>query len=434
MGRRFVHNMDTKESFWKFPEEVMKGVVEFDRREREKQERRDRGEPSDLEEDEEAIVAEELAAAGRTSATSGPAQADEADGDSSEYEEIEVTDSEAEGLDGEGTSKRQRTDEPAEDAPVDFNEDDIAYQLAAMGADYGLDPGEYGVEDLNGDWEEGAEGLPLTEDDSKALFRDLLNDFALNPYKPWDTIIEEGQIIEDDRYIALPNMRARKECWDEWSRTKIQQLKEQREKQEKQDPRIPYIIFLDEHASTKLYWPEFKRKFRKEAALRDQKVAEKDKEKLYREHVKRLQMPQDVLKKDLSTLLKSLPLSALNRSTSLAALPSALLTDLRYISLPQKTRDPLIEAYISTLPPAPSSSDAEDEEALAARMRERERREKALAERERRVQEEKRRQMREKAVGRERLREGEAEVERAMRVGREGLRAQLEGVGEDMED
>src|SRR5579871_4492695 len=38
LGRRFVHNTETGESFWKFPEDVMKGVIEFDRREREKRE------------------------------------------------------------------------------------------------------------------------------------------------------------------------------------------------------------------------------------------------------------------------------------------------------------------------------------------------------------------------------------------------------------
>ena len=57
-------------------------------------------------------------------------------------------------------NKKTEIDDPS--APVEFDEDDIAYQLAAMGEDYGLDPGEYD-DGGNGDLEEGAEGLPLTD-------------------------------------------------------------------------------------------------------------------------------------------------------------------------------------------------------------------------------------------------------------------------------
>jgi hypothetical protein len=431
LGRRFVHNLDTKESLWKFPEDIMKAVIEYDRREREKKERRERGEPSE-DEDEDAIAAEILAAAEVPGleperAAMVPVKPDEAAEDSSEYEEIEVTDDE-EDENGEGPSKRQKTDEPDEQ-PVDFDEDDIAYQLQAMGEDYGLDPGEYGIE---GDWEEGAEGLELTEDDSKALFSELLEDFGVNAYSPWEKIVEDGHIIDDDRYVALPSMKARRECFDEWSRVKIQQIREQREKESKKDPKIPYFRLLEEFASVKLYWPEFKRKYRKEQALRDTKVPDREKEKLYREHVKRLQLPQSTLKSDLSSLLKLQPLAALNRSTPVAALPPPILTDLRYISLPPKTRDPLIEAYISTLPPAPKDGPSiEDEEAEAARWRDRERRENALAEREKRVRDEKRRQEKGLAYGKGRLREEEMELQRAMEVGKDGLRGQLEQLGED---
>lgn len=404
----------------------MKGVVEYDNREREKQERRDRGEPSDIEEEEAAetsVQSGEIGAAGRPAII--PAQQAEAE-DSSEYEE--VTDSEGENEGEDGPSKRQRTEETAQDEPVEFNEDDIAFQLASMGADYGLDPGEYGIEQEEG-YEEGAEGLPLTIEDSKALFRELLDDFRINPYNPWSKIIEDGAIIEDDRYLALPNMRSRQGCFDEWAREKIQFLQEQRAKMAKSDPRIPYLAFLSENASPKLYWPEFKRKFRKEQELRDQKLPDKEKEKLYREHVKRLLLPADTLKKDLSNILKSVPLASLNRSTSLDALPAAILTDLKYISLPPKTRDPMISAFISTLPPPPSDGlTAEEEEAEQAKKRDRQRREQALEERERRVREEKRRQGKDLAFGKERLREQERELERATRVNRDGLRAQLTGV------
>ncbi|GME51551.1 ff domain protein [Neofusicoccum parvum] len=294
LGRRFVHNPDTQESFWKFPPDVMKGVVEFDRVEREKRERKERGEPSDVDE-EEAAAAELAAAEDREGSESRPSAVPvpvRKDYDSEEYEEVEVTDDEG-AEDEDGPSKRQKTGEDGEEA-VEFDEDDIAWQLEAMGQDYGLDPGEYG--DGGDELPEGAEGLPLTEEDSKALFRDMLDDHGCNPFSTWDKVIDEGRIINDDRYTALTTMKARKETWEEWSRDKAQALKEQREKAAKKDPAIPYLAFLQKHATPKLYWPEFRRKFKKEAEMKDSKLLDKDREKWYREHINRLKLPESTRK------------------------------------------------------------------------------------------------------------------------------------------
>jgi hypothetical protein len=430
LGRRFVHNPETNESFWKYPKEVLKGVVEFDRIEREKRERKERGE----EEEKEEPKPEDTEIKRRLSSTGPQAEGAEADTaahgeDSDEYEEVEVTDSEAE----EGLSnKRPRTgsEGPGGDQPLEFNEEDIEYQLAAMGEEYGLDPGEYGEPGEEG-WEEGAEGLPLTEEDATALFRDLLDDYQINPFTTWEKVVEEGRIIEDSRYTVLPNMKLRREVWSAWSRDRIQELKERKEKEEKKDPRIKYLAFLQEYATPKLYWPEFKRKYRKEPEMKHTQLSDKDREKYYRDHVSRLKLPESTRKSDLSALLKSVPLRLLNRSSNITALPPIILTDIRYISLPPKTRDPLIETYISTLPPAPEEQAAdlsvEELEELERKKLEREKRERALAERERRVQEEKRRQRGELMRGRNMLQQEEAELEQAMRIsGKEGLKSYME--------
>ena len=286
LGRRFVFNPEKGVSYWKFPPEVMKGVVEYDRQEREKKERLENGDSREGEDEDAAAAAEGFAAAERATPGASPAHAvaaqhREVADDSDEYEEVEVTDDE----DEDNPSKRQKTEESNEQ-PVEFNEDDIAYQLAAMGQDYGLDPGEYGEggEDL----EEGAEGLQLTEEDSNALFKDMLNDYNISPYTTWEKIIEGAQIVEDDRYNVLPNMKSRKEVWGDWSRERIQLLKEQREKEEKKDPRIPYLAFLQKYATPKLYWPEFRRKYKKEPEMRDTKLFDKDREKWYRDYINRV--------------------------------------------------------------------------------------------------------------------------------------------------
>ncbi|KAI9735167.1 MAG: hypothetical protein M1834_001755 [Cirrosporium novae-zelandiae] len=424
LGRRFVHNPETNESFWKFPQDVLKGVVEYDRIERERKERREKGEDSEPEFDEAAAVAE-LNAKEEGEKSTMPFRQSQPLGDSDEYEEVEVTDDEEEDT---NPTKRQRTEEPLDNQPVEFNEDDIAYQLAAMGQDYGLDPGEYDTGEYQ-DLEEGAEGLPLTDEDSHALFKDLLDDFNFSPYSTWEHIVEDGRIIEDDRYTILSTMKERKHVFSEWCRERVRILKEQREKEAKKDPRIPYLAFLQDHATPKLYWPEFRRKFKKDQMMRDSHLGDKDREKLYRDHISRLKMPESTRKSDLSTLLKSVPLKELNSSTSLHSLPSSILSDLRYISLPSKTRDQLIETYISTLTPAPENSSImspEDEEAAAKKKSEREKREKALRERERRVQEDKRKHLEMLRDSKRELRQGEREIEEAMRVNRGGLKAYME--------
>ena len=414
----------------------MKGVVEFDKIEREKRMRRERGESSDIEDPEQAIAEAELIAAenGNPTASVAPVPIHRestqrlVDSDGEEYEEVEVTDDEDDDKDdNEHRSKRQKT-EDRDDQLVEFDEDDIAYQLAAMGEDYGLDRGEYG--DGEGEeLEEGAEGLALTEEDSKALFKDMLNDFQISPYTTWEKVIEAGHIIEDERYTVLPNMRSRKEVWDEWSRARIQQLRGQREKEEKKDSRLPYFAFLESHATPKLYWPEFRRKYRNESEMRGTKPSDKDREKWYREYISRSKLSESTLKTELVELLKSIPLHALNKTSSIDTLPSALLTDTRYISLRKSIRDPLVEAHISALAPAPTDVEIspEEEKAQAKERQERERREKALADRQKQVEIEKRRQRGALQFSKGMLQEEEEEIQRAMKVGKEGLLGHMAG-------
>ncbi|KAF7587773.1 transcription elongation regulator [Aspergillus hancockii] len=405
-------------------------VVEYDRLEREERD-------EDIVE-EQPVLTEETEPSGRQE---DPLQKEVtpdagAGEESDEYEEVEVTDSEGED-EGDHPSKRPRMEGgDTQEQPLEFTEEDIEYQLAAMGEEYGLDPGEYGEPGEDG-WEEGAEGLPLTKEDAIALFSDLLDDYRINPFTPWESIIEEGQIIEDSRYTVLPNMKARREAWSIWSRDRIQKVKEQKQKQEKKDPRIKYLAFLEAHATPKLYWPEFKRKYRKESEMKDSQLSDKDREKLYRDLISRLKLPESTRKSDLSALLKSAPLHELNRSSNLEALPPSIITDLRYISLTPKVRDPLIETYISTLPPAPDQDEnmsAEQREETERKRVEREKRERALAEREKQVQEDKRKQRSDLTRGRHLLREGEAEIEEAMGIRKEGLRSHIEAERESLKD
>lgn len=418
-GRRFAYNSEKNMSYWRIPEKLKGGILELDKR-------RILGKAAESEEKATSVGPEEEPE-GSSEAEEEQLEGDQHDYDSDEYEEVEVTDDEdGDGVGDEHATKRQRINDPdEEDAPVEFDEADIAFQLQAMGEEYGLDPGEYDDGHMD-EWPEGAAGIELTEEDAHALFKDLLNDFHINPYSPWDKLIEEGKILDDSRYTVLSTTKERKEVWEEWSRDKIKELKEQRAKQEKTDPKIPYLVLLQEKATPKLYWPEFKRKFKKEPAMKDLSLSDKDREKLYREHINRLKMPQATLKSDLAALLKSAPISKLNNQTNPTHLPPQIVTDTRYISLDVKTRDALVEAYIQTLPPPPQDAQAaEDDEAAQKALELRRKREKALQDRERAVEEEKRRQEKKLQFSRAVLRDEERELQAAMGVSKRGLQSQL---------
>ncbi|KAL8736761.1 MAG: hypothetical protein Q9166_000127 [cf. Caloplaca sp. 2 TL-2023] len=426
LGRRFVHNSEINESFWNFPPDVIKAVIEYDKSERERKARDQEMSKANTEASETPKF--EIPQSTSTEGPlplNGPSRVDKTPEDSDEYEEVEVTDEEE---DEEIAAKRQKTENHGGEQPVEFDEDDIAYQIAAMGQDYGLDPGEYG--DAEGrELEEGAEGLPLSEEDAGALFKDMLDDHHINPYKPWDKVVEEGRIIEDDRYTLLPNMKMRKEVWGEWSREKMQRLKEQRDKEEKKDPLIPYLAFLQAKATPKLYWPEFRRKYMKEPEMRSTKLSDTVREKWYRDYINRLKLPESSLKADLVSLLKSMPLHVLNRSTPMAALPPAMLTDIRYIALRPSTRsifDSLIETHISILPEAPDTpNEPEEHQERLKQKQEREQR-KALAERQMQVQREKIKAREALEYSKGMMREGEREVQQAMRVDKKGLLAYMD--------
>jgi hypothetical protein len=411
MKRRFVHNSETNESFWKFPQDVMLAVIEMERVEREKE---GRG---------ETVEAQESKPESRDAPTAAPRPQVAAmeDEDNDEYEEVDVTDDEGEGGDADPASKRPRTEEPAAAGPVDFNEDDIAFQLAQMGEDYGLDPGEYYNPDAEGDYIEGEEGLPLTWEDSEALFWDLLDDFKIHPYTTFDKLIEDGLIISDDRYTVLPNMAKRKEVFTAWSTDRIQQLQAKKaEERRKRDPRVVYLKYLQDRASLKLYWPEFRRKFKKDDEMRDSSFSDKDREKLYREYTARLKMTEADRKDDLAKLLREASKQGqIHRETTMDTLPNEVLREVKFHAVPVGQREELLRALTPTLPPLTGEKSAQV--ARAKEQEDRRRREEALADRQRRVEEEKRKTFGAVRHGREMLRDEAEQLERAKRVGRDGL-------------
>jgi hypothetical protein len=159
LGRRFVYNSEKKQSYWRIPEKLKDGIVALDQqRIKEKAEALSgRQNGADQEQDPGASQMPGKQTNLQDAMHDAPVNND----DSSEYEEVEVTDDE----DGENAQKRQRTEETQGGEAVEFNEDDIAFQLAAMGQEYGLEPDEFEHGNME-EWDEGTEDHGLSHDDS----------------------------------------------------------------------------------------------------------------------------------------------------------------------------------------------------------------------------------------------------------------------------
>ncbi|KAG6192447.1 hypothetical protein E4U10_004181 [Claviceps purpurea] len=467
-SRRFAYNPVKNASYWRIPEKLTQGILELDKA-RIRAKASDNADGANKEGSAKEGQGQLLGPCERDASTDAQAQQDDYDSDEYEEVEVEVDENGVEiepNPDNQHASKRRRTGdgpetshhEPNPDGaeqhqpetesqyesqddnpntePLEFTEADIAAQLQAMGDDYGLEPGDYDDGHMD-EWPEGAEGLTFSHEDAQHLFRDLLNDLHINPYSPWEKLLEDGNIINDPRYTALSTTRARKQCWDDWSRNKIAHLRSLRAQQTLQDPRIAYLALLQEKATPKLYWPEFKRKYKKEDPMRDAKLSDKDREKAYREHVARLKLPTARLKADLTALLKEQSGRDLHKLSCVESLPTRVLTDIRYVSLDVKTRDALVEAYIQSLPGPPpllqegggggggGGEVVEDDPETKKEVEARQKRERALEARNRAVEEERRRRERDVAASKARLRDEERELEVAMRVGKRGLQSQL---------
>ncbi|KAJ5899387.1 hypothetical protein N7495_004131 [Penicillium taxi] len=415
LGRRFVHNTETKESYWKIPEEILETVIKHDRLRP--------GDPTPGSKELTKSLEEH--------------EGGEATEDSDEYEEVEADDDEGEVQ----PSKRARAESEAPE--FEFTEEDMAWQLAEMEEEGGLDEEYQTIEDetLSISKAENEEAQRLenerlasikaeTDKAAENDFRHLLEEAQIDHFSPWREVSYDKKLINDPRYAAV-EPKTRKVFFEQWHRdrmTQIRKLKEaQIQAQEKKDPKLQYLEFLQQYATPKLYWPEFKRKYRRQPAMKEYEFDDKNRQKLFHEYISRSKLPESTRKSDLSALLKSAPLHALNRSSNLDSLPTMIISDIRYVVLPEKVRNPLIETYISTLRPPPEQMQtAEYYEEQDRNRIQSEKRAKALAERERIVSEDKRRHQGDLSRSKQLLRESEAVVAEAMIVRKNSLSSYMD--------
>lgn len=299
-----MHNLSTKISLWSAPKDVQEKIDVMPPVVRE-QEKRERAERRKRRAAEKAAAEAE---ARRQKSVSVVAEKGDAGGGGAEGEPTTKKprlegDQEDQGMDeveGEEEEEEEKEEEEEEDeqpppnqppAAQEFTEEDIAWQLEAMAEQYGLE---------EEDFEEGDE---LAPEESTNLFREMLEEYSISPYSTWDDALP--RFVDDHRYTVLSTTKARKEVFTAWCKDKSSQLRQEKEKAKKTDPRIPFWDFLNEHTTSKLFWAEFKRKWRKEPAMRDSKLSDKEREKMYRDYVARLYPPPNNLLLPLLTVCRN---------------------------------------------------------------------------------------------------------------------------------
>jgi hypothetical protein len=403
-----VHNPETSESFWKIPTaEIADAVQKFEQLEKEVDE-------ADVAaKEQEQIELQEQAIRG----TKRPIE---------EVEEEEEEEEEEESDDGfsddeNNPLKRQRID----GGPQEFGEDDIAYQLAAEeGYDFEEDDE---LEEASLAKEEEAK---LAEE-AQSEFKAMLEDYKISPYTTWERVIEEGKIIEDDRYLLLPNMKSRRAVWDNWSAAEIKELKLQKAVTEKKkDPLAEYMSLLAISATPKLYYPEFKRKHRKHAGFTSAKVTEKDREKAYRSFVALKKGPSSEQRAQFIKLLKGLPSGVLHRDIEIGAagkdgsvgdLPRQLWSDAKFWLVDDSQRLSLLSTFLAEQPTL-----SELDPSIQEHNRKADKTAQALREREKQVQFERERAALELRRGKGELDAHQRDIKNAMSVGKDGLLSHLQ--------
>lgn len=113
--------------------------------------------------------------------------------------------------DDESNSDSDSENNSNPDGPVEFNEDDIEWQIQAMMAE-------------NND-EDDKEEEDLPYDVKVEQFKQMLLELKVNPYSSWDN--EFNKLINDPRYTLLQTSSERIAVFQDWARDRIVKLKEQ---------------------------------------------------------------------------------------------------------------------------------------------------------------------------------------------------------------
>lgn len=262
-GRRFVHNLDTKESLWIPPPEIQAEIDALDKDQLILLIARARGLKLEEEKEEKEEKEEEGKDGKKKQAAINPCEHMEqflqpAHDEPVDYKLLEEPDNFDE------SEESSNSDQPADlESDQEFEHDSPLDDLDDLEDPY----------------------ADISDQQRQTIFSQLLDAYDVNPYKTWESALH--LVIDDPRYDVYDSSKQRSEAFDVWARIKIAQIRQAKQTQPEASssdaPASLFIKFIQANYSKKLLYIDFKRKFRKQPEFSKSQLSDKDKEKLFRE-------------------------------------------------------------------------------------------------------------------------------------------------------
>lgn len=218
----------------------------------------------------------------------------------------------------------------------------------------------------------------------------MLAEKEISPFAPWDVSLP--LFVNDPRYVLLPSEKERREAYEDYCRDagRARRLNKPKPAAEKKaDPEREYRALLREQVtSTRTRWDDFRRKYRKEKAFYSYGRDDREREKLFKTHLRELgerkRADAQRAEADFMELLKES--DDIKPGAPWSQAKQGIRDDPRYDAVGSSSlREELFNKYITTLGEAEPES---TETAAERKIRERKERQQAsLREREASVRE-----------------------------------------------
>lgn len=294
-GNVFYFNKEKKESVWEAPEEIAEAVAELEQEEDERDAQEEQKAPTPPP---AAFGIGRLFAAegkrkaedpipGATKAKGRKPQEEEEAAKSAAAPDVEMADGEA-GDDGEAWQRQVAEEMAAEEeaATTAKKGDPTEKQEETDEKDAKEPPKDYNV----------PQQVNLSPEEARALFKTLLQEKDINPLTPYDSALP--QLINDPRYVLLPNIADRHAAFNEYCLEKSRAQRAAKASSsvsaateanpgpadEKLKAREAYEGLLrDELKSTRTGWDEWRKKWKKDRRFFGFGRDDREREKVFKE-------------------------------------------------------------------------------------------------------------------------------------------------------
>ncbi|RKP07030.1 hypothetical protein THASP1DRAFT_24743 [Thamnocephalis sphaerospora] len=199
-------------------------------------------------------------------------------------------------------AKRQK---PEEEEGTEMTEDDILFQLQMMQQEArSLEDVE---EEARRTADQGQEGNALDADEEANLspakreekFRDLLRDIGVSAFSFWEK--ELPKMAADPRFLLIDALKTRKEIFDKYCKELVEGKQQKAPAttatkrliathDSEQTPEEKYNGLLEKEVTRHTRWEDFRHKFKRDSRFLGVNI--KDRERLFNEHLSKLQKSQ----------------------------------------------------------------------------------------------------------------------------------------------